>query len=234
MKYVKIIKELHEEIDDLIKVFLEEYLNEVNANSLYINETILDNENLVFKYVSNVRAFYLLTNAAFENAIEDIVRGLIVDSVSKLDEQGEINTILRHFIIGLNPEISNRTIMHSRQSCSNYTDDFDEILKMNVELFFKVINDNHGSKKGNILQLLSYVGLVSKIKDSIFLIELDNWGSNRGTFAHHKYKDAFRLSTGSVEFSNPGDFINKANNIVSLIDTEFVSVVKSVLDISCL
>lgn len=223
MNLRNILNELKDELEKLGNIFLGSYIIEVQKNPLYFVDVILEDETMKFDYISSLRAYFLLTNAAFESAVEEISKYMLEKSIILWKEKNQINRILRHFILGSNPIISNINFENGKFNAQNYTDNFEKILEILKENFYKVINSNHGVKRDNLLEMFSYLGLVSQLYSSELITELESWGKDRGTFAHHKFSKAFTLSSSTISFEDPTYFIIKTNRILELIRQEYIN-----------
>lgn len=80
-----------------------------------------------------------------------------------------------------------------------------EKIKLSVNYFKKVIDNNHGLKEANILALLLPIGIDSNDLDSAWLATMNTFGKERGSVAHS--------SSGTIQPPDPASELDRVNQI---------------------
>jgi hypothetical protein len=78
--------------------------------------------------------------------------------------------------------------------------------------YYTSINDNHGVKEGNILNLLGPLGVPSTAFSSTLLPNLDSFGELRGTHAHHSVRSVL-TPLAETEYKRAVDLVNELTDL---------------------
>jgi hypothetical protein len=133
-------------------------------------------------------AYVVFAHAEIEAYLEDRAKDVAIDAKKNWDSSKKASRVLVSLLAfsgqmmavppdTLNPVQGTKTVPLERI-------DVDEKIKLAVNSFVKVINQNHGVKEANILALLLPIGIDSKDLDPNLLLQLNTFGEQRGLVAH--------------------------------------------------
>ena len=117
-----------------------------------------------------VRAFVVLSHAEFENYFEDVALFLINQANDEWKQTNKANYNLAS-LLAMSDKVEKNTPIQT-------------IIGMMIGNYKKLIKDNHGIKSHNIRSMYKPIGYNIDSFDSVFISDLDTFGSFRGQIAH--------------------------------------------------
>ena len=140
-----------------------------------------------------LRAIIVLSHAEIESYIED----LALIKIDEAEVKWKNTKIANHCLASL-------FINHDRIETNDTT--FTKSFKI-IKEYRKIIEDNHGIKEHNIKNLFGKIGYKIDDFDSVFIANLEAFGSERGAIAH-------TTATKVTQQMDKSTVINKINDIV--------------------
>jgi len=157
--------------------------------------------------VTKTKSFMLLVHAEIEYFIEETVREKAIDSVRKFKEENIISLSVVTLLGFLSKK--NQTITETLRAGNTDIKDIQQRLDESLTIFLSTIESNHGIKNKNLLELLLPVGIEESQLDTVWINDMDGFGSDRGLFAH---KSGSSYST--IKVINPEDVLSKVENLL--------------------
>jgi hypothetical protein len=157
-------------------------------------------------------AYRVLAHAEIESYIEDGVWEIALNSKRKWDSEKKANRTLISLIafsgqmMELPPDTLN-PVRPSREISSNRIK-IDEKIRLAVNAFKKVIDQNHGLKEANLLALLLPIGIDTNDLDAVMLATMDTFGTQRGLVAHSS-----RTSYQVTQLPDPANELSRIEQI---------------------
>ena len=134
-------------------------------------------------------AYRVLAHAEIESYIEDRVWEIALNAKRKWDNERKVNRTLISLIafsgqmMELPPDTLN-PVRASREISSNRIR-IDEKIRLAINAFRKVIDQNHGLKEANLLALLLPIGIdADDLNSVVTLATMNTFGEQRGLVAH--------------------------------------------------
>lgn len=141
------------------------------------------------RQIALARAYRVLAHAEIEAYLEERVRSIAQDAVSKWKKTGQANRIILGLVAfsGKNMETPPTTLSppHENQKKA-WLEKIELNQKINsaVDAFSYALIKNHGIKEANILRLLIPIGISPDTLDSTWLADMNSFGEMRGEAAH--------------------------------------------------
>lgn len=167
------------------------------------------------RWHDRTRGFLLLCHAEIENYLENQCRKIILLSMKKWKQNRETNIILFSLILSyklewnINKEIGFQEYLELINAKNNKIDLIDELLNHANKKYISKIKDNNGIKEDNLKTLLIPIGIDFKELDELLLVELTNYGENRGKYAHNSKK--------TVSLLDPKTEYNSIKQLLALL-----------------
>lgn len=174
--------------------------------------------NYTDRQIALTTAYRVLAHAEIESYIEDRVWEVALYAKQEWDRQKKSNRTLICLLgfsgqmmevppITLTPIRGNRVVPPERT-------DIDKKIDSALNVFRKVIENNHGLKEKNLLALLLPIGIKSNELDSVFLANMDTFGEQRGLVAHSS-----ATSYRTTQLPDPATELDKVQQIIVDLQT---------------
>ena len=160
----------------------------------------------------HARGYRLLAHAEIEAYLEDVSRATVIKAISSWKKKGQSSKTLiallaaYHSSWSVNDGISNDEIIQIAKSRVNIKESVDKVIDLAQNQFIQQVKDNHGIKENNFRILIAPTGVDLSELDSMWITNLNNFGSQRGAVAHNS-----KRTTGQI---NPKDELTTVNSLV--------------------
>jgi hypothetical protein len=180
MNCVQRVQELEDRLDDLAQRLLPPFRTTGSYTPRQLDHT---------------RGYRLLAHAEIEACLEDLARGVVLDTHSAWDNDG----LPRKSIISL-VAYNERSLGAPPRTLplAGPSDVGQRVLKAK-NVFSKHVSDNNGVRETNVLKLLLPVGVTEYNIDQTWLATIDSFGQWRGDTAHKAAKQAKFLPDPATE-----------------------------------
>lgn len=139
------------------------------------------------RQLDRVRGYRLLVHAEFEAFLEDRVRQVANDVLSKWSTDKKLRPCLMSLVsFYLRQEVVSHKQLKDEYAGAKKR--IDDALKEANQTFNKAVTQNNGVRERDILRLLFPVGLKNTEIDGLWLSTIDSFGANRGEVAHTSIK----------------------------------------------
>lgn len=130
------------------------------------------------------RAYKLLCHSEIEAYIEDRTREIATRAVNEWEFYSKPNKVSISLLAfsGMEHDVPPQTLTPRTTNIVNQTTT--SILKKTLTSFYRTIKNNNGIKESNLLSLLYPIGIEESDLDSTWLIDMNNFGTQRGEIAH--------------------------------------------------
>lgn len=130
------------------------------------------------------RAYKLLCHSEIEAYIEDRTREIATRAVNEWEFYSKPNKVCISLLAfsGIQHDMPPQTLTPRTTNIVNQTTS--SILKKTLTSFHRTIKNNNGIKESNLLSLLYPIGIEESDLDSTWLIDMNNFGTQRGEIAH--------------------------------------------------
>lgn len=139
------------------------------------------------KELDYIRAYRLLVHAEFEHYFEEITKKIVTSSLRNWLENGEVNQTLLSILAFVKVDFGSFPDSKDDKKGEKFNS-LEKRLRKATSNFMAIINENHGIKEKNIVQLLLPLGLSINDVDQIWLNTINSFGKNRGEVAHRSAK----------------------------------------------
>lgn len=123
-------------------------------------------------------AFRMLVHSEFEHYVEDIAASAMQDALDRWNEQGVPQRSLQSLM----------TLMGPTKDFPTAVQDAEDIHKKRLSKaigeYKSAIKSNNGVKEADLLRILLPLGLTVADFDTVWLADIDTWGTERGDVAH--------------------------------------------------
>jgi hypothetical protein len=144
------------------------------------------------------RAYVVLAHAEIESFCEDVAGETMRKARDKFDKSGLVTPVLRRILayyVGKN-----------RRSWSDVAAPTQQIIASAESSYRDGLRANHGVKRDNLEKLFYPLGVAEPNLDSVWLAQMDSFGTNRGGWAHK-----------SIKALNPPDPLSELTNVRQLL-----------------
>lgn len=155
-----------------------------------------------------VRAYTVLSHAEMEYYFEEIALSIAEKAYTKWIQRQKASKPLLALVAYYDGKYSSIPDAHDGNRSDETIDE--RIKKAYTSYNMQVRNRNNGIKEADILKVFLPIGIKISDIDENLLIELNNYGKQRGDIAH---------STKSSNLTTPDDALNTVNTIIGLIDS---------------
>lgn len=143
------------------------------------------------RQIDRTRGYRLLAHAEIESFIEEIAKEAAVTKISEWKKKRLASDLLICFLAfyhaGWTSEPENEPI-NDQNSRPKVRDSVSEAVDMAMRQYNAILESNHGIREPNIKKMILPLGVRKEDLDHTWLIEMDQFGRNRGDLAHNSFK----------------------------------------------
>ena len=131
---------------------------------------------------ANARAFLVLSHAEVESFLEEWAKDIARSAETVWKGKNRVTPPLAFLLAALAERLAIPDVLGVHQDAPHK---FRELTEKAFAKYYKQVKDNNGVREKNLLALFMPLGLPSSAVGATLLPNLDGFGSDRGTHAHH-------------------------------------------------
>lgn len=159
------------------------------------------------RQLDRARGYRLLVHAEIEAYLEDLAWNLLREKLGDWKKGKKISPPILSVLACYRVHWDLEQLAHISKS-SKYADErVDEIIDLAVKQYITARDSNHGIRIKNLKDLMIPVGVKVQELDSSWLVDLDEFGKQRGEVAHK--------SAGTQQIINPKDELDRVSSIIN-------------------